>query len=320
MKKYFSKFFSILCFFTISLISFSSSLKEGEYYTLNILHTNDIHGNVEELPKYSTLIKQVRDSVKNLLVLEGGDIFARGEFKIFNGIPEMKMINEMGYDAWVIGNNDFRIPINGVIPKNDQTINNLIKLSKQPTLCANVIYKDNGKLLEGVKPYIIKKVNGIKIGIIGLTSLKPQDRGYEPDKVFLDAVEVLKSQLKELEGKTDINIVLSHCGLAVDTKLGNVPGIAAVIGADDHYHMTNPIYWVWNNEKGTPIVQHGGEEDHVLGNLELIFQETNDKLKLIDFRGSEYDTQFTPEDKKVRKIINEYRDKLKNIPVIRISA
>ena len=142
--------------------------------------------------------------------------------------------------------------------------------------------------------------------------MKPQDRGYEPDKRFLDAESSLKAYLKQLEGKTDINIVLSHCGLAVDTKLASVSGVTAIIGADDHFHMSNPIYWVWNNEKSTPIVQHGGEESHVLGKLELVYQQQNGKLKLVDFRGGEFDIRFVQEDKAIRKIIDEYREKLNN--------
>ena len=140
MKKIFN-LFHLFVFILASNLVFGSNLKEGDFYTLTILHTNDIHGHVEDLPEYSTLIKQARENTKNLLVLEGGDIFARGEFGIFKGVAEMSMLNEMGYDAWVIGNNDFRIPINGKLPENDDILNNLIQLSNHPTLCGNVVYR-----------------------------------------------------------------------------------------------------------------------------------------------------------------------------------
>ena len=74
------------------------------------------------------------------------------------------------------------------------------------------------------------------------------------------------------------------------------------------------------NEKSVPIVQHGGEEKHVLGKLELVFQKKDGKMKLVNFSGSEYDIEFVQEDEKVREIIEEYREKLRNIPVIRKSA
>lgn len=294
----------LLC---LSAPAWANGLNEGEYYTLSIVHTNDIHGHVDELPKYSTLIKQIRTEAKNLLVLDGGDIFLRGEFSNLNGVPEMKMLNAIGYDAWVIGNNDFRVPKAGKLPENDRALNALIQLANADTLCANVIYEGNRELLNGVKPYVIKEVNGIKVAIIGLTSMKPQKRNYEPDKKFLDAVDTLKKTVEELEGKSDVNIVLSHCGLNVDVNLSYVPGISAVIGADDHFRMENPIYWVWKGQKSTPIVQHGGEENTMLGRLDLIFQKQAGQIKLVDFQGKSYDTKFVANDQNIQTIIDEYR-------------
>lgn len=293
----------------------ADGLKNDDYYVLTVMHTNDFHGWVDKLPQYSTIIKQVRGEVKNLMVLDGGDLFLRGEFDGLGGVPEMRMINEMGYDAWVIGNNDFKNPIDGKIPEGDAVLDELIRLSKGVTLCANVVYKKDGKLLKGVRPYFVKKINGIRVGVIGVTSMKPQERNYEPDKIFLDPVETLNKYLEELKGKTDVNIVLSHCGLSVDARIAaEVPGIAAVLGADDHYRIENPIYWVWEGEKSVPIVQHGGEDLHMLGRLDLVFQKKDGALKLIDFHGKAYDTDFVPGDVKVQRIIDEYREKVRNAP------
>ena len=60
-----------------------------------------------------TLIDEAREETDNLLVLNGGDIFLRGPLQDQQGIPEMTVLNEMGYDAWVPGNNDFRVPPEG---------------------------------------------------------------------------------------------------------------------------------------------------------------------------------------------------------------
>lgn len=288
---------------------FANGLKENEYYVLSILHTNDIHGHVDDLPKYSTLVKQARAEVKNLLVLDGGDLFLRGEFSDLGGIPEMKMLNAIGYDAWVIGNNDFRVPKNGKLPADDRTLNALVREADADTVCANVVYKRDGKLLDGVKPYVVKEVGGVRVGIVGLTSMKPQNRNYEPDKQFLDAADTLKKAAEELRGKADAIIVLSHCGLSEDVRLSYVPGISAVIGADDHFRMENPIYWVWMGEKSVPIVQHGGEENGMLGRLDLTFQMRDGALKLVDYRGSAYDTKFVAADQRVQEIVDAYRAK-----------
>lgn len=308
------KIFCLLVFVCLTVVSsavFANGLKEKEYYVLTILHTNDIHGHVDELPKYATLIKQARAQAKNLLALDGGDLFLRGEFSDLGGIPEMKMLNAIGYDAWVIGNNDFRVPKNGKLPPDDRTLNALVRLANADAVCANVVYKRDGKFIDGVKPYVVKELGGVKVGIVGLTSTKPQDRNYEPDKLFLDAADTLKKAVEELKGKADAIIVLSHCGLSEDVKLSYVPGISAVIGADDHFRMEQPIYWVWKGEKSVPIVQHGGEENGMLGRLDLTFQMQDGALKLVDYQGSAYDTKFVPADQSVQAIIDAYRAEYK---------
>lgn len=306
---------AVLSFFllfaaVLTSVAHADELKEGDLYVLTILHTNDFHGQVDKLPQYATLIKEARTQYRNLLVLEGGDIFLRGEFDGLSGEPEMAMINEMGYDAWVLGNNDFLVPAEDHTPFNPGVPYNLIKKARAATLCANVVEKETGKLLKGVEPYIIKNINGVKVGIIGLTSMKPQDRGYEPTKIFLDPAATLKTCIEELKGKTDINLVLSHCSLAKDVDLlYQVGGYSAILGADDHFRMENPIYWVWDGEKSSPIVQHGGEEDHVLGRLELTFEKKGGALKLVNFRGDALPTDFVPRDARVQELLDSFRAK-----------
>lgn len=188
----------------------------------------------------------------------------------------------MGYDAWVLGNNDFRIPPEGgTIEEGNEQLQALIELAEFPTLCANVTMKETGEYIDNVLPYTIKEVGGLKIGIIGVISLKPQ---------------------------TDINIVLSHTGLAIDTKIANIDGVSAVMGADDHYIITNPIYYPGNdNFKSTPIVQNGGEQDQYLGRLDLEYELVDGTWTLKDFSGSLYDLEGVEGNEEIQSMIDEYR-------------
>lgn len=186
-------------------------------------------------------------------------------------------------------------------------------------LCANVVNED-GTYLDNVLPYTIKELNGVKIGIIGITSVKPYEREMAEvsDMVFLDPDETLRKCIEELDGKTDINILLSHAGLGVDDVLSYQYmnddweydyKLAAVVGADDHYLMKEPIYWMWNDEKSIPIFQHGGEECHTLGRMDLVFQKTEEGFKLVDFSGMLLDTDFVDPDPAVQAVIDEYAAK-----------
>lgn len=292
--------------------------EQTETYSLSIIYDNDIHGQVDRLPQFKTLIDDARKECDNLLVLNGGDIFLRGEFQEQQGVPEMEMLNAIGYDAWVPGNNDFRIPPEGGTPQQgNEQIQTLINMANFPTLCANVKMKDTGKYIDNVMPYTIKEVGGLNIGIIGVTSLKPQNREWNEvsDKVFESGEITVANLLEEVEPQTDINIVLSHAGLAVDTKIANVKGVSAVIGADDHYIINNPIYYPGkDNFKSSPIVQAGGELDQYLGRLDLQFEKVDGAWTLKDFNGYLYDLTGVEGDSVVQMIINKYRAQSQVVP------
>ena len=292
----------------MSALAEEAQPQEGDTYELSIIHNNDVHGRMEWLPQFKTLIDEAREETDNLLVLNGGDIFLRGPLQEQQGIPEMTVLNEMGYDAWVPGNNDFRVPPEGGDTEaGNEQIQNLIELANCPTLCANVTMKDTGELIDGVEPYIIKEVGGLDIGIIGVTSLKPQDRGWEEvsDKVFESGDITVTNLMEEVAPQTDINIVLSHTGLAVDTKTCWVEGVSAVVGADDHFVISEPLYTPGENDsKTTPIVQAGGEYDQFLGRLDLEYTYTEGARTLTDFDGYLYDLEGVEPDQEIQDLID----------------
>ena len=289
---------------------FASELKEGEFYTLTLLYTNDVHGNVRQLPKYATLIKQVRSEAKNLLVLDAGDIFLRGEFQDYQGELEMKLRNKMGYDACVLGNNDFRIaPKGGSVERGNQLVDSLVNGTTFKTLLANVRYKDSQQLIPNTSPYMVKNINGVHVGIIGVTSMKPQVRKWEEvsDKTFEVASETVSKLMPEVQKKSDVAIVLSHAGIVVDIDIANVKGVSAVIGADDHFVLKKPMYASFSR---IPITQGGGEQEHYLGRLDLLFQQKKGAMELVRFDGFLYDNlENVKPDAEIEKTIELFRMK-----------
>ncbi|MDO5016352.1 MAG: metallophosphoesterase [Eubacteriales bacterium] len=284
---------------------------DGETFELTILHQNDIHGHVDRLPYYKTLIDQVKAEKENVLVLQGGDIFLRGEFQDLQGEAEMDMMNAMGFDTWVLGNNDFRVPPQGgsIMDGNEQ-IQNLITQAEFPTLCANVTMKDTSEYIDNVEPYTIKDINGIKVAVIGVTSLKPQQREWEEvsDKVFESGEITVARLVPELQEQSDIIIVLSHCGIHVDALIDRIPGVSAVIGADDHFVIEKPMYIP--DPVGFyagPIAQAGGEGDHYLGRLDLKFKTNEGAWYLDSFDGYLYDLDGVEANQDILDLIESYR-------------
>ena len=301
-------------------------LKEGEKFELTILQTNDFHGHLDDIvtlvdgtihhnsiAKYATIIENVRNEEENLLLVDGGDVFLRGEFQAGQGELETSLLKALDYDAMVLGNNDFRVyPAGeGTQESRYEQLKNYHRNVNFPILTGNVIDRETGKYIQNVKPWKSFSFNGVKVGMIGLTSMKPEIRGWNDvaDLDFIEPVEALNELLPEVSEKSDINIVLSHAGNTEDHKLAQVPGVSAVIGADTHKVIETPEY-EFNGEVMVPITQAGGEQEHYLGRLDLTFEVVDGKMTLVESDGFLYDVTKVRADPEIQEIIDEYRSEL----------
>lgn len=206
---------------------------------ITILHTNDMHARaVASSPemgfaKVKGIFDQYRSQNPDTLTLDAGDTLHGTPFAtLVRGESVVKVINEMGYDAMVPGNHDFNYGSNRLIE--------LSQMLKFPIISSNVKKSDGTDLF---KPYIIKEINGVKIGIIGFstpeTAYKTSPKNVEGLK-FVDPAVEAKKAVDELKGKADVIIGVGHLGVdksSIDTSLKlvkEVPGIDVFI--DGHSH------------------------------------------------------------------------------------
>lgn len=279
-------------------------------FTLTVIHTNDFHDyDPYALARKATLIKQIRAKSQNVLLLDAGDLYTRGKYhENFYGEMEMAAYNAMKYDAWELGNNEFKGHPNKA--EAEKKVLNLVKQAKFPTLCANIKTTD-GKYLPGVSPYFVKNVNGVRIGIIGVSSLKVKGYPQAADKLVEDPVTAVKELIPQVKEQSDIQIVLSHAGLAADATMDKQladSGISLIVGADDHYVIERPIY----RSGGIPIVQAGGEDNIFLGRIDLSFENKNGRWVLVSQQGQLYPiTDKVHMDPEIKKIIDQYLTQVK---------
>lgn len=138
---------------------------------ITVLYTNDEHGWMEPQDNYDGapgLMYQWKkndgyDKSDNYLILSGGDMWSGPSISTwFRGKSMVQVMNAMDYDAAAIGNHEF-----------DFTVDTLKqRLSEQtfPLLASNIIETSTHTIPDFAKPYIIKEINGVKVGIIGLAS------------------------------------------------------------------------------------------------------------------------------------------------------
>lgn len=321
-------------------------LKEGEVFNLTILQTNDLHGQLESLTplgtwdwstwpptwipeldsdgnpvfhenniaKYATIIKQVRAQEQNVLLVDGGDIFWRGPFAALQGEVEAAVLKKIGYDVMVLGNNDFRINQAGTGTPEEryEQLKDYHRDVNFPILCANVVVKETGKLIQNIKAFKIFTYSGVKVNVVGVTSMKPEERGFleVADLDFIPPVESLTNTLASMNPKSDINLVLSHAGNwepdFLDHQLAQVDGVAAVLGADSHKVIDPPEFEI-RDDQVVPITQAGGETLNYLARLDLTFQVIDGKMQLIGYDGFLYDLTGVEADPEIMEIIDYYR-------------
>ena len=249
---------------------------------LTIIHVNDTHSHLE--PERSGAFvgrggaierAAYRDSVvkadgnRNVLFLHAGD-FSQGTsyFSTLGGDIEIDILNAMEYDCVTLGNHEFD---NGV----DELARRLSNL-KCHVVCAN--YDFTGlKLSEYVRPYVILKKAGMKIGIIGLMPniTKLVAKSVSEKITSFDNAEVVNKWADYLKNgkKCDLVIVLSHIGFTdeeyVDPYLvSQTRNVDLVVGGHSHTYLDEVYYGKNLDGQPVPIVQDG-EWGLNVGNMKI---------------------------------------------------
>lgn len=209
---------------------------------LTILHTNDLHARLLPDDKglggfayLATLLRQQRASCPECIFLNAGDLVQGTPVStLFRGMPVYEIANRLKIDVSTLGNHEFDYGW--------QQVGAFMRKAKFTTVSANVL-DGGGKLLIG-KPYVIRRVNGIRVGVIGAVMgnlisgfLKPSGAG--PIKV-LPVAETVSKYAKELRDRTDIIIALGHIlPPEGDEILEKVPEVNVVI--EGHVHTGQPF-------------------------------------------------------------------------------
>ena len=266
---------------------------------ITVVYTNDLHGHIlpERIRDWSNKtggyavfagwLKGVRR--KNMekkiptLLLDAGDIFTGTvEGSITRGKAIVRLMNLAGYDAMTLGNHEFDFGF--------YNLQQLAKTANFPFLGANVRRKKTNRLLSFSSPYIVKRYDGLTVGVIGVTTAEVPSITLARNVgqvIFQDPISTVQTyqRLLKQEG-VDLLIVLSHLGLEEDKKMARaVPKIDLIIGGHSHDLLVKPMR-VGNRDT---LICQAGSYGRFAGRIDL--QVDTDSDEIADYRAKIFTNQ-----------------------------
>ncbi|GGM39065.1 2',3'-cyclic-nucleotide 2'-phosphodiesterase [Paraliobacillus quinghaiensis] len=220
---------------------------------LCLLVTSDVHGYVYPtnysdrqerhlgLAKIATLVKEKRKT-SNVILLDNGDLiqgspltFHHAKYQKDTPNPLIKVANHMGYIASVLGNHEFNYGLD--------YLQQVVEQSDFPWLSSTVLNKKDHNPAFG-RPYLIKKIDGIKVAILGVTTHyipNWEDPKNIKGLAFEDAFETTKKWVKYIkkEERPDVLIVSYHGGFERDLETGEPTEV--LTGENQGYQMCKEI-------------------------------------------------------------------------------
>lgn len=302
MKKVFSLFLVMVMILSFSVVS----MAEDEV-KITIVHTNDTHGRILEdsyggsmgFAKIATYVNMLREENPELLLIDAGDAFhGQTIAQLVRGESVAKVMNVMGYDVMAPGNHDFNYGYDRLLE--------LGEMLEFPVIAGNIEKEDGTQLLDG---YIIKEVQGLKIGMFGLATPETEYKTH-PNNVkgldFTSPIEAAKLMVEELRDQVDILIAVGHIGEDEGSEFTSHKILAEVEGidlfVDGHSHTAKPE----GEMVGNTLLVQAGEYDENLGIVELVVtggEITSKTARLLTYEES----AEIEEDPEVKAVIEDIK-------------
>jgi len=273
-----------------------------------ILYTNDEHGWMEPndknggAPGLMGLWKNSDNFQIDgpFLVLSGGDMWTGPAIStLTSGKSMVEVMNILGYSAAALGNHEFDFTID--------TLRSRLSEMDFPILAANIREKETGKRADFTLPYIIKEVNDISIGIIGLTSLsvptttKPANI---TEYIFTPYARELRKIVPHVKSEgAELIILIGH--LCHDEMRELAPlardfGIPLIGGGHCHQVFEE-------NFEGVTLIQSGSQYDNY-AKVELFFDDFADTV--ISISSSVHANPDSIRDISTESVVAKWRNRL----------
>lgn len=149
-------------------------------------------GGAEIITQYLNILRQ---NSPHTLLLDAGDIFS----------PEVSLADithfyqQLGFDALTLGMNDFNVKLPQSYQSSPEYFKDFAAAAKTPLVLSNLYDLKTARHIEwpGVKPYLLKEVGDIKVGIIGLIPDDIVGKTTVDNRLGLFVENMLQSTLRQ---------------------------------------------------------------------------------------------------------------------------
>ncbi|MBO1305325.1 metallophosphoesterase [Enterococcus sp. 669A] len=200
-----------------------------------LLHTNDLHSHLENWPKIRRFLhtrqQENQQADQEVITVDLGDFVDRWHplTEATDGQASVLLMNDIGYDAATIGNNE------GVGNSKDD-LNHLYDQANFDVLLDNLFDKQTLQPpVWSQASKIITTKNGTKVGLIAFTA--PFPLTYSPNGWDIRQVEdILPDLVARLRPQVDVLVLMSHLGISADRHIARAqPEIDVILGSHTHH-------------------------------------------------------------------------------------
>lgn len=299
---------------------------------LVVLHTNDIHGQVlprpgtwlsrEDPPQVGGIVRLAAyvNSVRrehagpgrDVLLVDAGDWYqGTPEGLIELGLPFVRALSAVGYDALAIGNHEF-----------DHGLANATRLLAEGVpraICANIEDRETGQPVDWAVPYRIVEKAGLRIALVGLVTTSTPEISHVDTRTklrFVDTVAAYERVLAELQASTepiDLVIPVGHVGVPGDQRLARAhPELDLIVGGHDHRFLGEGL------REGDTLIVQAGARASVCGRVDLLIDSQT--RRVIESRATLVDLLEVGTDKDQNALVSEIATTLAALSNERMSA
>ncbi len=282
----------------IILFLILGSLSKAQEKTLYVIHSNNTNGALENcycpdnpfgsLEKRSVYIENFKKENPNTIVVDAGDFVTMNQQSLKDSLVA-EAYGLMPYDAILYGDQELALDA--------RTLNRLRGQLGATLVGTNI---DRSDLFQSK---IIRR-KGLRIAVMGIVD--PYAIKFYPDEIksrirLSDPVKAVKNEMKKLQNKADIFVLLTHQGYDLDVEFAKkIDGLDLIVGSHSQTAIEKP------KEINKTLIVQSGKAGYYVGLVKIKMKSG----KVVEKSGKLDTMKFElPDDPRIIEIIEEYEKK-----------